>query len=308
MRKIFQFIGFIVVLGFVLVLILSGVGAISLFGKSKERISKNAILVLDLDGIILDGKKFLENLNEYSERSEIKGILIRVNSPGGVVGPSQEIYAELKRVRDELKKPVVVACNGLAASGAYYASVAANKIVVNPGTLMGSIGVIMEFVNLEGLYSWAKVNRYVLKTGKYKDTGADYRAMTDDERRLMQSVIDEVWGQFKKAVAEGRNLSPEFVNQYADGRIFSGETAVKLGFADQIGTFKDALKVIGQLTGLGDAPEIFEVPKKYNNFFEFLMDDSLSESSKISHAFKTELNKLELLGRPLFLMPGSWIL
>ncbi len=306
MRKIFQFIGFLVVMGFILTLALAAVGTLSIFGKNKEKISKNAVLSLELNGIILDGKKFLDDLKEYSDRKEIKGVLIHINSPGGVVGPSQEIYSELKRVRDELKKPVVVSCGGVAASGAYYAAVSADKIIVNPGSLMGSIGVIMEFVNLEGLYNWAKVSRYVLKTGKFKDTGADYRAMNPEERQYMQSVIDEVWGQFKKAVAEGRNLSPQFVNQYADGRVFSGETAVKLGFADQVGSLRDAEKVIGQLTGLGDSPELFEPPKKHNNVLEYLMDQS--EDSKFSNPIFNKLfgqSKLELLGKPLFLMPGA---
>ncbi len=306
MKKFFQFIGFLVCLGVILSLFFAW-GPFSGFFNGKDRIEKNAILLVNLDGIILDGKKFLEDLKKYGDREEIKGILVSIDSPGGVVGPSQEMYSELRKIREELKKPVVVHSSGVLASGAYYTAVGADKIIVNPGTLMGSIGVIMEFVNLEGLYNWAKINRYVLKTGKYKDTGADYRSMTEDEKKYMQGVMDEVWGQFKTAVAQGRNLSPEFVNEYADGRIFTGESGVKLGFADQVGTLSDAVKTIGQMTGLGDKPELFEVPKRRPNILQYLVSGDLYEEGIFKKAFGSEMLRMKLAGKLLFIMPGSWI-
>lgn len=306
MKKLFQFVGFLVCMGAVLSLLFY-CGPFSKFIDDKEPIGKDAILLINLDGIILDGKKFLEDLKEYRERDEIKGILVHIDSPGGVVGPSQEMYAELKKVREELKKPVIVHSSGVLASGAYYTAVGADKIIVNPGTLMGSIGVIMEFVNLEGLYSWAKINRYVLKTGKFKDTGADYRSMTDDEKKYMQGVMDEVWGQFKTAVAQGRNLSPDFVNEYSDGRIFTGETGVKLGFADQVGTLSDAEKVIGELTGLGAKPEIFEVPKRRPSILQFLMEEDMYDEAVFKKVFSSEMLRMKLAGKLLFIMPGSWM-
>lgn len=304
MRKLFQFVGAIVVIGFVISLIFGGIFS-SIIG-SKERIKGNAILRLELDGVIMDGKKFLKDLRKYRENSEVKGILVHVNSPGGVVGPSQEIYAELKKTREIYQKPVVVSGSGLMASGAFYAAMAADKIVTNPGTLMGSIGVIMEFANLEKLYDWAKIKRFVIKTGDYKDTGAEYRPMREDERKLLQKLMDDVLAQFKKAISEGRNMPIEKVSQYADGRIFTGEQGVEWGFADQVGTMSDALDLIGEMTGLGKNPKVFDPPKEYENFLDYLTAHQ-SESKTEVQAMKVMVNQLKTLGQPLYLMKGTYL-
>jgi protease-4 len=179
------------------------------------------------------------------------------------------------------------------------------------------MGVIMEFANLEKLYDWAKVSRYVIKTGAYKDSGAEYRSMRDDERALFQSMADEILGQFKKAVAEGRKLTLEKVTQYADGRVFTGETAVKLGFADEVGTFDDAVKMAGQMAGLGEEPELFEPPPKRPSLQDILSEvrsrvsapragvDTVGFDSAIGGIVNRVLRP-ELLGKPLFLMPGTF--
>lgn len=303
MKKFFQVIGVIVVVGFLFSLLAGGLFSSML--NRKERVSGDAIMKLELDGIIMDGKTFLKQLRKYRDIPEIKGILVHVNSPGGVVGPSQEIYAELKRTRDVFKKPVVVSGSGLVASGAFYAAMAADKFITNPGTLVGSIGVIMEFANLEKLYDWAKIKRFVIKTGAYKDTGAEYREMREDERKLLQGLMDDVLMQFKKAIAEGRNLPMEKVTPYADGRIFTGEQAVALGFADQVGTYTDAVEVLGEMTKLGKNPEVFEPPKEYDSFIQYLtsnQDESRSESA----AIKIMTNQLQMMGQPLFLMKGTF--
>lgn len=304
MRKFFQFIGAVVVIGFLISLLAGGIFS-SFMGK-KERIGGDAIMKLELDGVIMDGKRFLKDLRKYREVSEIKGILVQMNSPGGVVGPSQEIYAELKKTREVYQKPVVVAGSGLVASGAFYAAMAADKIVTNPGTLMGSIGVIMEFANLEKLYDWAKIKRFVVKTGAYKDTGAEYREMREDEKKLLQTLMDDVLMQFKKAIAEGRKMPLEKVTQYADGRIFTGEQAVALGFADQVGTMTDAVEILGEMTKLGKKPEIFEPPKEYDSFMEFLTSNQ-EQSSSEAQALRVMTNQLKTLGQPLFLMKGTFV-
>ncbi|MEZ4871544.1 MAG: signal peptide peptidase SppA [Bdellovibrionales bacterium] len=216
-KNFFVLLGAITFIGF----ILSVFGA-SQFMKEQEKLSKNSILHLKLNGIILGEDQFLKDLIKYRDKEQVKGVLVEINSPGGVVGPSQEIYTELKRVRDELQKPVVVTSSGLMASGAYYAAVAADKIVVNPGTMVGSIGVIMNFANLEKLYSWAKIERYAITTGPYKDAGADYRAMTEAEKNLFREMIGEVHHQFKTAVSEGRKLPMDKVEAFSDGRVFTG--------------------------------------------------------------------------------------
>lgn len=305
MKSFFQAIGIMTVLGTLLFFISLWVGMGS-FMKNESRVKGKAVLSLELNGVIMDGKKFLKDLRKYREDDGIKGVLVQVNSPGGVVGPSQEIYAELKRTSEIYKKPVVVTGSGLVASGAFYSAMGADKFFVEPGTLTGSIGVIMEFANLEKLYDWAKVKRYVIKTGAYKDTGAEYRDMRQDEKQLLEGTMFEVLNQFKKAISDGRKMPMEKVTQYADGRIFTGETAVKLGFADSVGTYTDALAALGEMTGLGDKPEVFEPAKDRDSILQMLMasqeDDSKSKLSEI----EILTNQLQLLGKPLFLMKGSF--
>lgn len=295
---IYMFVG-----TFAILFLVSLGGVVAKFDiAQKSKVDEPSILVMSLKGPIFDGSSFLEDLKKYASKENIKGVLVRINSPGGVVGPSQEIYTELKRVRDELQKPVVASCNAMAASGAYYAAVAADQIITNPGTLMGSIGVIMEFANLAKLYSWAKISRYVIKTGPYKDSGSEHRAMREDERMLFQSMINEVHEQFKQAVAKGRKLPRDVVDKYADGRIFTGETAVKLGFADQTGTYEDALRVVGELSGLGSEPEIFKPPVKKPGFFELIAE---SKNSSTIESLAEKVLKLKVVGQPLYMLPGT---
>lgn len=302
MKRVVQGLFIFIILVFVGT-ILAGVGGmVALFSDPEEHVSKSSILALDLDGVITDGKDFLDLLRKHRKDSHVKGVLIRINSPGGVVGPSQEIFDEIKRTRTEFKKPVIAYCSAVAASGAYYSAVAADKIFTTPGCMMGSIGVIMEFMNLEKLYDWAKVHRYSITTGKFKDAGAEYKELTAEQRALFQEMLDDVLKQFKAAIIEGRKMKPEFLDQYADGRIFTGQQAVKLGFADQVGSWDDARKALGEMTGLGSDPEVFKA-KKQRGFMEFLEEASGGESRLtkwIDSRIGTELN-----ARPLFLMPGA---
>lgn len=299
--------------------------ATSYFNNEDIRITRNEILHLEINGIIMNGKKFLSQLKKYKKDESVKAIVIEINSPGGAVGPSQELYYEILRAKEETKKPVVCVSTGLIASGGYYSALACDKLVVAPGTMIGSIGVIMEFANLEKLYDWAKVQRYTITSGKFKDSGSEYRAMRDDERQLFQEMINEVYDQFKNTVVEARNLPVETVNEYADGRVMTGATAVKLKFADAIGTYEDAVKMAAKMANLGDDYKIFKPKKEKFNFFDVLaMDDeeddlnSLSEvrdylkgakgvsakavAGELAHTFF----KTKYLNQPLFLMPGYW--
>ncbi|MFZ4405513.1 MAG: signal peptide peptidase SppA [Pseudobdellovibrionaceae bacterium] len=275
------------------------------FSSEKKVVAANTILQLDLEGVILNGKKFLKNLDKYKDNSRVKAILVKINSPGGAVGPSQEIYLELKRVREELKKPIVCVSSGMIASGAYYAAAACDKIVVAPGALVGSIGVIMEFANLEKLYDWAKVSRYSITSGKFKDSGAEYRSMRDDEKQLFQDLITEVYGQFKDTVMKSRNLSEEVMQNYADGRVFTGAQAVKLGFADKEGIFSDAVKLTAELANLGDNYEIFEVPKKKMSIFDFGESDVEDPINSVK-TWTRQLLRAQYLNQPMYLMPGFY--
>ncbi|MBC7742615.1 MAG: signal peptide peptidase SppA [Bdellovibrionaceae bacterium] len=310
---------------FGLVIVIVGIlfyrGYKSYSSESARSLTKNEILHLELHGVIMNGKKFLTSLKKYQKDDSIKAIVVDINSPGGAVGPSQEIYYEIMRAKKETGKPVVCVSTGLIASGGYYSALACDKIVVAPGTMIGSIGVIMEFANLERLYDWAKISRYTIKSGKFKDSGAEYRAMRDDERKLFQDMIDEVYAQFRDAVVEARHLPVETVNAYADGRVMTGAKAVELKFADSIGTFEDAVKIAARDAGLGEDYKVFKPHKEKSSILDYLTmgddDDDLNSLSEIKgmlgaskKSSLTELTQIFLktkyLNQPLYLMPGYW--
>ncbi len=281
-------------------------------GHRTATLSGDSVLHLDLQGIIINGKKFLKNLKDYREMGYVKAIVIDVNSPGGAVGPSQELFAELRRTREEFKKPIVCYSSGVMASGGYYAALGCDRIVAAPGALIGSIGVIMSFANLERLYDWAKVSRYSLTSGKFKDAGAEYRPMRDDEKLLFQEMIDEVYLQFKSAVKEARpDIKAEVLEQYTDGRVFTGAKAVELGFADLVGTYDQAVELAADLANLKKGHyNIFEVPKIKRSIFDF---GDVDEDDTINTLLKNRVAKelkqalgFELLNQPVYLMPGLW--
>lgn len=226
--------------------------------------------VIRLRGAIMDATKVLKELKEFEEDSSIKAVIVRIDSPGGAVGPSQEIHDAVKRVRKT--KPVVASFESVAASGGFYVAVAADQIVSNPGTLTGSIGVIMDFANLTELYKWAKVERFNLKSGKFKDAGSESRPMTAEEKELMQGLIDNVYQQFLKAVAEGRKLPVEKVKPYADGRVLSGEQAYVAGLVDKLGGMDaavDAVKALAKIDAKQKVNLVYPEPKR-RSFMEVL--------------------------------------
>lgn len=288
----------------------------------KRSFSKNEILHLEIKGVIMNGKKFLDQLKKYKNDDSVKAIVIDINSPGGAVGPSQEIFREINRAKEETKKPVVCVSTGLIASGGYYSALACDKIVVAPGVMIGSIGVIMEFANLEKLYDWAKISRYTIKSGKFKDSGAEYRAMREDERQLFQDMIDEVYAQFRDQVAASRKLKVDFVTQYADGRVMTGSKAVKLGFADAEGTFEDAVFLAAAMAKVGNDYKILKPKKAKFDFLDLLSideeDDDLNSLSEVRNILGIKasglglqelaqtLMKTKYMNQPLYLMPGYW--
>lgn len=256
------------------------------------------VLALDVEGIIMNSQIFLTTLRKHIYKDNIKAVVVRVNSPGGAVGASQAIYREFISLREELKKPIIMSFEAVAASGAYYIAAGADKIVTNPGTLVGSIGVIMNLANLESLYKWAKIEPYVLKTGKYKDTGTSHRSMTLEERHYMQGLLEEVLDQFKRAIIEGRQMEAHLVSEHADGRIFTGETAVKLGFADKVGNFSDAVALAEELTG-EEKLEVFDPAKRLSPFLKWFEDfDGMWSGLKNRLGFSSDPLT------PMYLMPA----
>ena len=250
-----------------------------------------SVAVIELNGVITDSKKFLKKLDRFEDDSDVKAIVLRLNSPGGAVAPSQEIYQAVKNY----KKPIVASMSSVAASGAYYVACGAKKIYANPGTITGSIGVIMEFANLSKLYDWAKIQRYSIKTGKFKDVGAEYREMTADERALLQNMVDDVLVQFKTAVSTGRKLSMEDVTKIADGRIFSGNQAKKAHLVDELGTLDDAIDEAGKMAGIKGKPNVVYPSSNHKKLLDFFLDqgkdddetDSSSRTSLLGKLFKS---------------------
>ncbi len=232
-----------------------------------------AVAVVELNGVILDSKKILQTLEHFEEDSDIKAVVLRLNSPGGAVAPSQEIYEAVKHY----PKPVVASMASVAASGAYYIACGTKKIFANPGTLTGSIGVIMEFANLEKLYDWAKIKRYAIKTGKFKDAGAEYREMSAEDKKLLQDLVDNVLTQFKRAVSEGRKLSLAQVTLVADGRVFTGAQAKSEKLVDELGTLQDAIAEAGRMAKIKGKPQVVYQQKPKRRILEWLLDEKYDE-------------------------------
>jgi protease-4 len=208
------------------------------------------VAVVEIEGIIVDGSSAVRELREHLENPAVKAVILRVNSPGGVVAPTQEIFAAIQRVRKG-GKPVIASFGAVAASGGYYVATAADRIYANPGTLTGSIGVVMQMANIEGLLKKVGVDYVVVKAGSYKDIGNFARTMTPEERKILQALLDDVYSQFVDAVAEGRGLDRKQVLAFADGRIYSGQQAQALKMVDDLGGFEDAVEAAGKLANTG---------------------------------------------------------
>jgi len=241
------------------------------------------VAVVKLEGVITDSAEIEKQFQDLEERNDVKGVVIRVNSPGGAVGPSQEIYSGIKRLRKT--KKVVASMGAIAASGGYYASVAAEKIVANPGTITGSIGVIVEFIDAEDLLGKIGLKGYVVKSGKYKDTGSPFRKMETDEKELLQGVISDVNGQFIRAVAEGRNMKVEDVTAIADGRIFSGSQAKAKGLVDSMGDLTDAINMCAEMAGIKGKPTVIYTERKTFSLWKTVMGDALNKNLDFTELF-----------------------
>lgn len=226
------------------------------------------VAVVELEGIIVDVEELLRDLKGHRENPMVKAVVIRINSPGGVVGPTQELYDSLQRLR-RAGKPVVASLGAVAASGGYYVAVAADRIYANPGTLTGSIGVIMQMANLENLMKKVGVDYVVVKAGQFKDIGNVSRQMTLEERRVLQSLLDDVHGQFIGAVAAGRGLEQRAVLGFADGRIFSGAQAKGLKMVDELGGLEEAINTAATLAGLEVPPRVIP-PRRRLSVFDLL--------------------------------------
>ncbi|MDA8089736.1 MAG: signal peptide peptidase SppA [Nitrospiraceae bacterium] len=272
----------LVLSGMLLFLLIVG-AAMSFFSRMQEG---EKIGIIRVEGAITSSDDIITTLKQFSEDPAIKAIVMRVDSPGGGVAPSQEIYEEVKKAA--AKKFIVVSMGSLAASGGYYISVPATKIFADPGTITGSIGVIMEVPNVQGLLKKIGVKTEVIKSGKNKDIASLFSNMTNEQRRILQGSLDNVHEQFIQAVAAGRKMPVDVVRQLADGRIFTGQQAKALGLIDQLGDLEDAINSAKTMAGIKGKPSLEEKRKGKSIFDLFKSKVSLSgiyPSFKLGYLF-----------------------
>ena len=264
--------GILLLLGIGFILLIYGLA--SSIGDRTEVVttgSGSKIAVVELTGVITSSDNIVRQLKKYRENSSIKGILLRVDSPGGGVVASQEMYEEVRKTRDA-GKPVVVSMGALAASGGYYVSCGASRLVANRGTLTGSIGVISEFLQLKEALDKLGVSVKTIKSGKLKDSGSSTRKMTEEDERYFQELMDDVHRQFIEVVERERHLDHDLVLKIADGRVFTGEQAVENGLVDTLGTFEDAIRIAARLAGISGEPAIVK-ERKVKSLWEGIFGD-----------------------------------
>lgn len=249
----------------------------------------NRIQVVDIVGELEDSRPIIEQLKRYEDSESVRAILLNVDSPGGGVAASQEIYAEIKRLREKKKKIIVAYMSSVGASGAYYVSCPADKIIANPGTIVGSIGVIAEWVNYQELFEWAKLKDVTFKTGEFKDTGSATRPLTERERVYFQGLIDEMYVDFVDAVAMGRKMDVEAVRAVADGRVFTGRDAKEKKLIDEIGNFQDAVDLTASLAGITGKPNLLRSVRERVTLLDLLTGDVSSLNLFGAQNFKSQV-------------------
>lgn len=242
--------------------------------------------VIEVSGIVLDATPVLEDLKKFRKTDTVKAIVVRINSPGGAVGPAQEIYREIEKTREV--KPVIASMGAMAASGGYYVAAATEGIVANPGTITGSIGVIMEYTNFKKLFEKIGLYPVIIKSGKYKDLGSPVRKMTPEEEAILQEFVDTVHRQFIEDVAAGRQMKTGAVAEIADGRILTGERAKTLGLVDRFGNLTDAVEWAGEKGGIEGEVETVYPPEEKLNLIRKLLDVAASEVRSMVRRIGTE--------------------
>ncbi len=273
---------FLVLLGLLILIIII---SLSLVILQKNVPMGDKVGLIRVEGPIVDSKDTVDQIKDFVKDASIKAIVLRVDSPGGAVAPSQEIYEEVRKAIT--KKKVVVSMGSVAASGGYYIASPASRIFANPGTLTGSIGVIMEIPNFEGLMNKLGIKTEVVKAGRHKDIASIFRGMKKEDREILQGVLDNVHDQFITAVADGRKMLREDVKKIADGRVFTGEQALKAGLVDELGDLEDAVKAAAKLSGIRGEPVVITKKEKFS-FFNLLRDEVPKELKDLFPSVKVK--------------------
>lgn len=277
---------FIIITGMLTATFISLAFILAIWSDDQTRFIGEKVGVVEINGAIIDSRAVIEQLKKFREHDVIKAIVIRINSPGGAVAPSQEIYKEVMRTREF--KRVIASMGTVAASGGYYIAAGADGIVANPGTITGSIGAIMGYTNFEELLRKLGLLPVVIKSGPYKDVGSPARTMTKEEKGLLQEVVSKIHQQFIHAIAEGRKLEAAQVELIADGRIFSGEQAKELGLVDRMGNLEDALRWAGELGGIqGEVIPIYAKDEELP-FLRYFLESAVKIIT--DHIFKSHID------------------
>jgi len=251
---------------------------------SRGDVFGDKVAIIPIDGEILGSREAIDALHRYARNSSVKAIIMRINSPGGAIAPSQEIYEEIRNVRSRSGKPIIASLDSVAASGGYYIASACDTIVANPGSITGSIGVILQWMQTKDLLAWAKLKPQTITSGAMKAAGSPYEELSGAERAYFQSIVMQLHSQFVRAVAAGRKgkLSEEEVGKIADGRVFTGEQALELKLVDQLGNLDDAIRVAGKLGHISGKPGTIYPKKRTRSLFDALTSDDSDTETAIS--------------------------
>ena len=278
-------LGLIFLLGMGLIVLLYGYNALT--GKEALFNNPGKVGVVSIQGVISSSQKTVEQIDEFGKDNSIKAVVLRIDSPGGGVAASQEIYAAIKRIKKN--KIVVSSLGSVAASGGYMVACAADKIVANPGTVTGSISVIMYFANAEDLLKKIGIKPSVIKSGRYKDIGSPARGMSDDEKLLMQALVDDIYFQFVDVVAQDRKIPQADVKKLADGRVFSGKQALQYKLIDFLGDRLFAVQLAGKMAGIKGTPDVVYPSKKEVTFWDLILQNT---AASFANALKTNIAAL----------------
>ncbi len=264
--------------GCLLVLIGGALLAMFAFALDKDSgelsLSTHKVAIIPVEGEIFDSRETLDALDRYADNATVKAIVIRINSPGGAIAPSQEIYSAIRRTRKESGKPIVASMDSVAASGGYYIAAGCDSIVANPGTITGSIGVVLQWFDMEDLVRWAKMKPETITSGPLKAAGSPYKELSEEERAYFQRIVLQLHSQFVRAIAEGRSgkITQAEVAKIADGRVFTGEEAMSLKLVDQLGSIDDAVLAAAKLAGIKGDPATIWPKRREATLFDVLTD------------------------------------
>ncbi len=264
--------------GCLLLLIIGGMISIFVVAMNEDSgelsLSTHKVAIIPIEGEIFESRETLDALERYADNRSVKAIVIRINSPGGAISPSQEIYSAIRRTRRESGKPIVASMDSVAASGGYYIAAACDSIVANPGTITGSIGVVLQWFDMEELVKWAKLKPETITSGPLKAAGSPYRELSEEERQYFQRIVLQLHSQFVRAIAEGRSskMTVAEVAKIADGRVFTGEEAKALKLVDQLGTIEDAVSAAAKLAGIKGDPATIWPRRREPTLFDVLTD------------------------------------